>query len=482
MGRGFRATKSLEELQAENNQATAKFKKMLSSWHLVALGIGVVVGAGIFVMTGQVAAQHTGPAIVLSMAIASFVCIFAGVCYAEFAALLPVSGGAYSYTYFTMGEFLAWIIGWNLMLEYLFGASAVAVGWSGYLASFLNDLGLPLADALTNPTFQWNAANHRLVFSPSFNLPAVLIILALSGLLTVGIKASTRFNNVIVAIKLIIIVLFITCGLTAINPSNWVPFLPANTGDFGQFGWSGVLRGAGIIFFAYLGFDAISTATQETKNPQRDMPRGIIGAIVVTTILYMAVGIILTGIVHYPELNVPDPIAVAVNALGPSLAKLRTLIKFGIVAGITSVILVMIYAQSRIFYAMAKDDLLPAFFGHLNPRFKTPTVGIWITALICILMAGLFPIGILGEMVCVGTLFAFGSVCLCVLILRSTKPDLPRPFKVPAVKWVTIIGAILSYGQIAFLSPGTMIRFFGWSAVGIIIYLCYGRFSHQRKG
>jgi len=247
MGRGFRATKSLEELQAENDHPTATFRKVLSSWHLIALGIGVVVGAGIFVMTGQVAAQNTGPAIVLSMVIASCVCAFAGVCYAEFASLLPVSGGAYSYTYFTMGEFLAWIIGWNLMLEYLFGASAVAVGWSGYLASFLNDLGLPLADALTSPTFQWNAANHSLSFSPSFNLPAVLIILALAGLLTVGIKASTRFNNIIVAIKLIVIVLFIACGLTAINPSNWTPFLPANTGTFGQFGWSGVLRGAGII-------------------------------------------------------------------------------------------------------------------------------------------------------------------------------------------------------------------------------------------
>ena len=247
----------------------------------------------------------------------------------------------------------------------------------------------------------------------------------------------------------------------------------------GEFGWSGVLKGAGIIFFAYLGFDAISTATQETKNPQRDMPRGIIGAIIITTILYIAVGVVLTGMVNYQELNVADPIAVGINVLGPSFAPLKPVIKFGILAGISSVILVMIYAQSRIFYAMAKDDLIPPFFGRLHHHFRTPVVGIWLTAVVCMLMAGLFPLGILGEMVCIGTLFAFGTVCVCVLILRYTKPELERPFKVPAVKIVATIGAILSYGQICFLSSGTMVRFFAWSAIGLIIYLCYGRFAHQ---
>ena len=471
----FWAKKSITQLLAQAEEKEHSLKRTLSATNLTMLGVGGIIGAGIFVLTGQAAAQYAGPAIVLSFIISAIGCAFAGLCYAEFAAMIPIAGSAYTYSYATIGEFLAWIIGWDLILEYLFGAATVSVGWAGYVSSFLKDIGITIPAALAQAPFAFDHVAGWTSTGAIINLPAVLIIAAVTALLVVGIKESANFNNIIVMVKIVVVLLFIAFGFSYINYANWTPFIPANTGTFGQFGWSGIVRGAGVIFFAYIGFDAVSTAAQEANNPQRDMPIGILGSLVVCTGLYILVALILTGIVKYDLLLVPDPMAVGVNAAGQGLFWLRPFIKLGAIAGLSSVILVLLMGQPRIFYAMAMDGLLPPVFAKVHHKFRTPHITTMATGTLAAVLGGLFPIGALGEMVSIGTLLAFVIVCISILVLRRTQPDLPRPFRTPAVKFVTLAGAAVCLMQMAFLPPATWVRLIAWMAIGFCIYFGYGR-------
>ncbi|HSD75704.1 MAG TPA: amino acid permease [Steroidobacteraceae bacterium] len=467
-------------------QGEVGLRRALSSRHLVLLGIGAIIGAGIFVLTGQAAANHAGPAIILSFVLAGVACAFAGLCYAEFASMLPVSGSAYSYAYATLGEFVAWFIGWMLVLEYLFAASTVAVGWSSYFNSLLHTLGgwlnLPLAfpDALSSAPLTLVDGKFQAT-GAIINLPAVLIIGAITWLCYVGIKQSASVNSVIVTIKVIVILLFIAFGVQYVNADNWVPFIPPSEGP-DRFGWDGVVRGAAIVFFAYIGFDAVSTAAQEAKNPQRDMPIGILGSLVICTILYIVVSAVLTGMLPYMQLGTAKPVATALEAY-PSLLWLRTLVEIGAIAGLSSVILVMVIGQSRIFYAMAQDGLLPRLFKNVHRRFQTPHTGTLIVGVIAATLASLFPIGVLGELVAMGTLLAFATVCIGVLVLRYTRPDLPRPFRVPVAPVTCVLGAIccLFLFRSSFLANWKWM--ISWMALGMLVYFGYGyRHSALRAG
>lgn len=460
-------------------EGEATLKRTLTARQLVMLGIGAVIGAGIFVLTGHAAAAHAGPALVLSFVLAGFACALAGLCYAEFAAMMPVSGSAYSYSYATLGEFIAWFIGWNLVLEYLFAASTVAVGWSGYLNSFLGNLGMALPAALSSAPL--TISGSEIVMSGAIvNLPAVFIVAAISGLCYVGITQSAFVNSIIVAIKVTVILLFVAFSIQFINPDNWVPFIPENTGP-GQFGYSGIVRGAAVVFFAYIGFDAVSTAAGEAKNPQRDMPIGILGSLFLCTIIYIVVAAVLTGMMHYTQLGTAKPVATALEAY-PSLAWLKWLVELGAIAGLSSVILVMLMGQPRIFYSMSRDGLLPAVFGKVHPKFRTPYISTIIVGTVAAILAGLFPIGLLGELVSMGTLLAFTTVCIGVLILRYTRPDLPRPFRVRAVWAVSILGAAACL--YLFIQPFSehWRLMVGWTAIGMVIYFAYGyRHSKLRR-
>jgi APA family basic amino acid/polyamine antiporter len=456
-----------------------KLRRVLGPWNLISLGVGVVIGAGIFVLSGQAAANYAGPAIVLSFLLSAVGCAFAGLCYAEFASMIPVAGSAYTYAYATLGEFIAWIIGWDLILEYLFGASTVAVGWSGYVTSFLADWGILLPAALCNAPLGYSPVDGWHLTGALLNFPAIFIVTLMSVLLVIGIRESAQLNNIIVVVKVAVILLFIACGFFFIKFANWVPFLPENTGHVGGFGWSGVIRGAGVIFFAYIGFDAISTAAQEARNPQRDMPIGILGSLAVCTVLYILVAGVLTGMVKYTNLAVPDPIAVAVNAAGAGLAWLRPVIKIGAIAGLSSVVLVLLMAQPRVFFSMARDGLLPAAFGRVHPRFKTPYVPTILTGIAAIAVSGMLPINILGELVSIGTLLAFLIVCIGILFLRYRHPEIPRVFRTPWVPFVPVAGALITLLQMVFLPLDTWLRLAGWMAVGIVIYFFYSR-RHSR--
>lgn len=464
-------TKSMQDMVG-NAEDKGGLARVLGPWMLIALGIGAVIGTGIFVLTGTAAANHAGPALVLSFVLAGIGCAFAGLCYAEFASMIPVSGSAYAYSYVTMGEFVAWFIGWNLILEYLFAASTVAVGWSGYFVSLLNQIGIMLPAALTNAPIVQGA--DGLQFSGAIiNFPAVAIVALISGLCYVGMQQSAWLNNIVVAIKLTVILLFIFFGLAYIAPENWTPFIPENQGEFGKFGWSGIAMGAGVIFFAYIGFDAVSTAAQEAKNPQRDMPIGILGSLVVCTILYIAVAAVLTGMAHYSELNVPAPVAYALDKY-PQIGWLAGLLKFGAIAGMTSVMLVMLLGQPRIFLNMAKDGLIPPMFAKVHPKYKTPHVGTVITGTLAAIIAGLFPVDILGHLVSIGTLLAFVTVCLGVLVLRVKRPDLHRPFKTPLPWFTCIAGAAVCGGMMYSLPNDTWVRLAIWTVIGVSVYFFYG--------
>ena len=473
--RPFFKTKSQTQIIDEVEKAEHQMHRVLGPWHLTLLGIGGVIGAGIFVLTGQAAANYAGPAIALSFVISGLACAFAGLCYSEFASMIPVAGSAYTYSYATLGEGFAWIIGWDLILEYLFGASTVAVGWSGYVVSFLKDCGITLPAALINAPFSYTPQTGLQLTGAWFNLPAVLIVAVVTWLLVIGIRESANFNNVIVIVKVTVILLFIFLGLHYVKAENLTPFIPANTGVFGQYGWSGIMRGSAVVFFAYIGFDAVSTAAQEAKRPQRDVPIGILVSLGVCAVLYVAVAIVLTGLVPYQQLNVPHPMAVGIDAAGPALAWMRPLVKLGAIAGLSSVILVLMLGQSRIFYAMSRDGLLPAKFGAIHSTFKTPWLATTITGVVSLAMAAIFPIGFLGELVSIGALLAFIMVCAGVWVMRITKPEAHRPFRTPWVPAVPILGILFAGAQMAALPRDTWIRLVLWMAIGLVVYFTYGR-------
>ena len=472
------ARKSVAQVQRETENS--ELKRTLGPWNLLFLGIGCIIGAGIFVRTGNAAALHAGPAVIISFLIAGFVCALAGLCYAELSSTLPVSGSAYTYSYTTLGEFAAWIMGALLLLEYGLAASVVAVGWSGYVVSLLGDYGINIPAAFTGPMGGSVKLDDGTLVETIVNLPAIFVCMALTILLIVGVSESAKFNNVIVAIKVGVIVAFIVIGgaiaITHFDTlqANWHPFIPEATGEDGKFGWGGILRAASIVFFAYIGFEAVSTAGQEAKNPAKDMPFGLLGSLLVCTILYILVAVVLTLVVNYKDLNVPDPVAVAVDAFGPQWAWFAKIIKAGAIIGLTSVVLVLMYGQTRIFYTMARDGLLPKVFSTIHKKYQTPWVNTLLVGLITAVAAGLFDINTLGDMTSVGTLAAFGIVCLSVIWLRTTHPDLQRGFRVPLYPALPAVGIVSCFALI-FTVENRVLVFFGWYLlVMIILYFVYG--------
>lgn len=467
---------SLLEKEA-GDKGKGQMKRVLDPWSLIALGIGNVVGAGLFSVTGLVAANNSGPAITLSFLIASIACSFAGLCYAEFSSRIPVAGSSYTYSYTTMGELIAWIIGWDLVLEYAVSAAVVSVSWSQYVNALLHDIGIHLPDAWTHCPSEGGIAN----------LPAVLIIVMMSLLLMRGIKDSAVANNIMVFLKMAVIVIFIILGWKYINTDNYTPYIPANTGTFGEFGWSGIIRGAGVIFFAYIGFDAVSTEAQETRNPQRDMPIGIIGTLIICTVIYMLFGHVMTGIVHYSDFtgqNSIAPVATAIGKMGAIGADgrfhlaypwLNKAIILAILLGYSSVIMVSLLGQSRIFYSMSKDGLLPGVFSHLHRRFRTPLRSTVLLMAVTSIGAAFVPADITGEMISIGTLFSFILVCIGILITRKTMPPIPKGgFKVPFVPYIPIAGILCCMVMMVFLPADTWIRLVIWMTVGMDIYSAYG--------
>jgi basic amino acid/polyamine antiporter, APA family len=467
------ATKPISDYQEE--AASKGLARALGIPSLVAFGIGGIIGTGIFVLTGLAAANHAGPAVVISFIIAGMGCMFAGLCYSEFAAMVPVAGSAYAYSYATLGEFVAWFVGWNLILEYMMAASTVAVGWSRYFVKLLDHYGINFIPAqLTSAPFETIGSSFQMHQTGAIlNLPAIAIVGAVTALCYKGIKESAFVNMIIVAIKVSIVLAVIVFGFKYVNTANWVPYIPENTGTFGQFGWSGILQAAGIIFFAYIGFDGVSTCAQEAKNPQRGMPIGILGSLVICTLLYVMMSSVMTGLVPFKQLNDAAPVAVALES-HPQLAWLSGWVIWGALFGLTSVILTMIIPQARIWLTMAHDGLMPKFLGKIHPKFKTPHVSTLLTGIFAATLGGLFPIGILGELVSIGTLVAFIVVCIGVMVLRKTRPDLPRPFKVQIIWFVAPMG-VLFCGVMAYgLNNATWLRLAIWSVIGIAFYFLYG--------
>lgn len=468
----YTGRKSLEQTFA-SCEGREGLDRSLGPVSLVCLGIGCIIGAGIFVLTGKAAASYAGPAISLSFVLAGVACAFVGLCYAELAAMIPASGSAYTYTYATIGEIFAWIIGWDLVLEYGMGAATVAVGWSGYAVSLLGNFGVSVPAQWTQATGEVVKLADGSTVTGIINLPAVLVVGVLSILLMLGTRESARINNVMVAFKLFVVAIVIVVGAVYVNSAYWHPFIPANTGKFGEFGWSGILRGSSVVFFAYIGFDAVSTAAQEARRPQQHLPIGILGSLIVCTILYILMALVMTGMVPYQKLGVPDPVAVAMDVTG--IAWLSILVKFAALAGLTTVIFVLLFGQARIFYSISQDRLLPAFFSTLHPRFRTPFSSQAVVGILVALLAACFPIGLLGEMVSIGTLFAFLLVCGAVLHLRRSAPLAERPFRTPWSPWLPMLGiassALLMFG----LPLDTWLRLFVWLAIGLVIYFGYGR-------
>jgi len=458
-------------------QGGARLKRVLTARHLLLLGIGAVIGAGIFVLTGQAAANHAGPAITLSFVLAGIAAGFAALCYAEFAAMLPVAGSAYSYAYATLGEFTAWLIGWMLVLEYLLAAASIAVGWSAYFDGLLRSIGDMVGAEIALPAVlaaaPLDVVEGRLVATGSIlNLPAIAIVAAITVLCYRGISSSAFVNSIIVAIKVTVILLFIAFSLQFVDFGNWQPYVPASEGP-GRFGWDGVVRGASIVFYAYLGFDAISTAAQETKNPQRDVPVGILGSLAVSALLYVIVAGVLTGMVPYTLLGTPRPVATALEAY-PVLLWLKALVEIAAVAGLSSGIIVLLIAQPRIFYAMSQDGLLGRMFGRVHERHGTPHVSTIFAGVVSCALAGLLPIGVLGDLVAMGALLAFATVCVGVLVLRQTRPDLPRAFRVPMAPVVCVLGAATCLWLFMRVFEDNWRWMTAWIIVGLLIYFGYG--------
>lgn len=480
------AKKTVDELvQEAGNDSGKGLKRVLGTWGLIALGVGVIIGAGLFSVTGIVAGEHTGPAIILSFALAAVCCALAALCYAEFASMIPVAGSAYTYSYFTMGELVAWIIGWDLVLEYALAAMTVSISWSRYFCVILGDIGIHLP-------IEWTACPAD---GGVFNLPATLLIVALSLILMRGTKGSSKFNDFLVVLKIAVVIIFIGIGVRYMRAENLTPFLPANTGVFGEYGWSGVLRGAAIVFFAFLGFDAISTAAQETKNPRRNMPIGILGSLLICTVLYMAFALVMTGVVDYHAYKGADSIAPAATAIAhmgsvgldgtvvPAYPWLNRGIILAILMGYASVVLVTLLGQSRVFYSMSRDGLLPPLFSHLHKRFHTPARSNLLFMTVIGLLAGVVPASVAGEMTSIGTLLAFSLVCLGVIVVRRTQPNAPRSFKTPFVPWIPAAGVLCCVSMMLFLPADTWIRLVMWMLIGLDVYSSYGvRHSHIGGG
>jgi len=466
--------KPMSVLLSEAGDGEHSLKRTLGPGALVALGVGAIIGAGLFSLTGIAAANNAGPAVVLSFVLAAFGCAFAGMCYSEFATMIPIAGSAYTYAYATMGELLAWIIGWDLVLEYAVGAATVSISWSSYVVSLLHDFGIELPPSMiASPWQPVRLADGSTVYGV-INLPAVLIICALSILLIIGIRESARVNEVMVVLKITVVLVFIIGGWAYMNPANHHPFIPPNTGTFGEFGFSGVVRAAGVIFFAYIGFDAVSTAAQEAKNPQRDMPIGIIGSLVICTILYLAFAWVMTGLQPYTAFKgSAAPVAVAIAAT--PFTWLASAVKFAIVCGFTSVILVLLLGQSRVFFSMSRDGLLPGVFCQIHPRFRTPWRSNMLFMVFVSLFSGFAPISVVGEMTSIGTLLAFVIVCAAILIMRKTQPNIPRPFRTPWVPLVPILGVLANLGLMLGLGLSNWLRLVIWMAIGFVIYFNYSR-------
>jgi APA family basic amino acid/polyamine antiporter len=470
-------TKSIGRILAEADSGSHRLKRSLGATQLVALGIGAIIGAGLFSMTGLAAAQNAGPAVVISMVIAGIGCALAGLCYSEFACMLPVAGSAYTYAYATLGEWIAWIIGWDLVIEYAIGAATVSISWSAYVVSLLHTLHISLPARWIAGPFEGVDLPDGMAPPGYANLPAVFIVFVISMLLMIGIQESARVNAVIVVIKLAVVLVFIGAGWSYVKPANYRPFLPPNTGTFGSFGISGIMMGAGTIFFAYIGFDAVSTAAQECRNPQRDMPIGMIGSLAVCTVLYIAFALVLTGLVPYTKLGVAAPVALAIDRT--PYVWLNHLIKFGVICGFTSVILVMLMGQSRVFYSMSRDGLVPPVFSRIHPRFQTP----WRSNLLFFLFIAPFsaflPLSLVGRMTSIGTLFAFVIVCAGVWVMRVRNPDHPRPFRTPWVPGVPIMGMVANFALMYSLGRANWLRLLVWLVIGQAVYFLYGR-HHSR--
>lgn len=449
--------KSVEALMSESGKNGATLKKELGAFDLTMLGIGAIIGTGIFVLTGVAAAEHAGPALVLSFILSGLACVFAALCYAEFASSVPVSGSAYTYSYATFGELIAWMLGWDLILEYGVAASAVAAGWSGYFQGLLAGFGIELPKALTSA---YDPANGTFI-----DVPAIVIVLLITLLLTQGVRKSARFNAIMVVIKVAVILLFIAVGVWYVKPENWTPFMP--------FGFSGVAAGAATVFFAYLGFDAVSTAAEEVRNPQRNMPIGIIASLVICTLLYIAVSLILTGIVPYDQLGVKNPVAFALNYIQQDWV--AGFISLGAITGITTVLLVMLYAQTRLFYAISRDGLLPSLFAKVSERKQVPLVNSWVTGIAVSVFAGVIPLNKLAHLTNIGTLFAFTTVAIGILVLRKTEPNLKRSFMVPFVPVIPLLAVAFCTYLALQLPAMTWLSFGGWLAIGLVIYFLYGR-------
>jgi APA family basic amino acid/polyamine antiporter len=452
-----------------------ELKRALGPVHLIALGIGAIIGEGIFVSTGQAAASYAGPAVVVSYLIAGFGCLLAGLCYAEFSAMIPVAGSAYSYSFAALGKFVAWVIGWDLILEYLAAASAVAVGWAGYFRGLLGNIGLTIPDRFAEAPITM-AADHTLSLSGAvINLPAVGLIAFLTVLLVIGIRASATFNGLMVLLKLAVVLAVIGFGLPYVTGAHLTPFIPPNTGTFGEYGWSGILRASGVVFFAYIGFDSVSVAAQEAKNPQRNMPLGILGSLGICTVLYVLMCIVMTGMTDYRTLNVPEPVAKAVEAAGGALSWLVPLVNLGAVLGLGTVVLVLLLGQSRIFYAMSRDGMLPPLFARVHPTFRTPHVSTLLIGAFACLLSAFLPHDLLIELVSIGTLGAFVLVCVSVMVLRKTHPDVPRPFRTPLVPLVPIGGILVCGAMMLGLPLDTWIRLVVWFLIGLGVYFLYAR-------
>ena len=469
-----------EHTPAGSTAGHGELKRTLGPVQLIALGVGAIIGAGIFSITGTAAAEHAGPAIVLSFVLACIGCVFAGLCYSELASMIPQSGSAYTYTYAAFGSFAAWIIGWDLTLEYGIAAATVAVSWGGYFKGFLADAGVVLPAALSTAPLGTDSNGHMIATGALINLPAMGIVLFLTALLSVGIRESATVNGLMVLLKVVIILLVIGFGLPLIAPANLDPFIPENTGKFGEFGWSGILAGAGVIFFAYIGFDSVSVAAQEARNPQRDVPIGILGSLAFCTVLYILMSLTMTGLAHYSTLKVDNPVYVAIASGGASLQWLGPWVNIGAITGLSTVILVSLYGQTRIFYAMARDGFLPQVFAKVHPTFNTPAQSTVVIGCFVALVAGVFPLNVLGELVSVGTLLAFMFVCTSVIVLRQTRPNVGRPFRVPFYPLTPILGILVCGAMVYPLLEESWLRLVGWLAIGIVIYVVYG-VRHAKK-